>query len=265
MITAKHLWTIFPPGEIVYQHHPSGGSGRYGQYYCVGSTAVPPHGLVMCRLELRSIDWDGEEFGIARSPAALYDFPGIRKISSLPTIPAKYVKDGDVVKAKCIERGRNFRKYAGVQYRAYADSRDCEGTTEGGGIKPKPTKRLENRIIIDNEGHTGRKNLRLELLKKNFPSGIRCSTFLISQAPVDLAPPGGHRPLPKKNNLGNPGERYEPEGPFPVRQPRPHYPRYESDLSTSPPPFPTMSRRSSVSSFSSTGSDIPREKKRGKR
>ncbi|KAK1752903.1 P-loop containing nucleoside triphosphate hydrolase protein [Echria macrotheca] len=258
IITYKYLWTIFPPGEIIYDRYDDSLAGRF---FSVISMSVPPPQYTAASYQLTSIsvDWNGHDFRYQYDTRMLMSFRGTRKISALNVVPAKYVKDGDRVRALCIERGRKFYANAGLHYKAYVDDDDEESDNDDA-----PKKRFERRIVLDSSGDAGSSRDNLGHFLRPLKD-MKQSTYLISQAPVDATPPGGHRPLQTeeenaRNNWnggppgwGPPGPRRAPPGRYPPPGPPPHVVEVQSP---SPPPMRSARRRRpSFHSVESTNSD----------
>ncbi|KAI9644987.1 hypothetical protein NHQ30_007022 [Ciborinia camelliae] len=108
IVTYETLWTIFPPGTLVY--------GRFflgeDQVLLVfETTRLWPrdshHGY--WKLIAWTYDWDGKMF--RRSPVELFieSFEGQKAISSLTFFPLQFHEDCKDVEKRLIERGRKFR------------------------------------------------------------------------------------------------------------------------------------------------------------
>lgn len=108
VITYQAVWTIFEPGVTVY-NNDDGVDRAYslsdGSYSC-----DPPQ----FNLAVRSIDWDGEQFGYVNSCLEIPCFSGTRPITSLPVHPLHYHPNLKQVKKSLIARGRLFEAYKGV-------------------------------------------------------------------------------------------------------------------------------------------------------
>ncbi|KAK4450160.1 P-loop containing nucleoside triphosphate hydrolase protein [Podospora aff. communis PSN243] len=251
IITWKQLWTIFPPGEVVYDaDYRHSGTGCFYTVTSSGFAAHNPHyyEIVSC-----AVDHDGYRFGYRTHYLGVDFFRGTRRINELLTIPEKFVRDGDAIRQKCIERGKRFQELVGKKYMAYLpDKRDMKQP----GVDP--TKNMERRIILDMAGHPRRRNSALGFLGR--VDGLDQFTTLITQAPVDSVPAGGHRPLRTEEDSKKKqrkGARYDSDdysdSDYEVRparrsavQPQYYQPR--------PVVLPRRRRSSSASSVDSTAS-----------
>ncbi|KAK0619680.1 P-loop containing nucleoside triphosphate hydrolase protein [Immersiella caudata] len=229
IITFKHLWTIFPPGEVVYD-----GNDRiagHGCYYSVSSSGFSLHDSNYYEVVGCAVDHDGFRFGYRTHYLGVNFFRGTRRISDLTVIPQKFVRDGDEVQQKCVERGKRFQELVGKKYMAYLpDERDVSRRPGAAGVDP--TKQLERRIILDMAGHPRRRNAGLGYFGSVDELGQ--FTTLITQAPVETVPAGGHRPLRtedngKRSRRRSRGGRYDSDSysdsEYEVRQRRPASPR----------------------------------------
>lgn len=113
-VVFDNLWTIFPPGTMVYgqpflkqsqifivqdklQTWPSrSASGRKGRPWSMACW---------------SYDWDGKCFLRKSLKIKLEPFEGPKPISSLPYYPFVENKNRDAITEKLIKRGADFRKY----------------------------------------------------------------------------------------------------------------------------------------------------------
>lgn len=108
VITYQAAWTIFEPGVIVYSNE-DGVDRAYvltdGSYSC-----QPPQ----FNLGVRSIDWDGEQFGYIGNTLEIPAFAGTCPITSLPAYPLHYHAELKQMKRSLTARGRLFETYQGV-------------------------------------------------------------------------------------------------------------------------------------------------------
>ena len=146
-ITFDILWTLFPPGELVfstvYMKQPQIFIVRECQSYPVDSKRGKTW-----TLECWSYDWNGTSFKRVPVEFTFNDFPGRKSISSLQCHPLKYHKDDETtvnnLKEKLIERGKKFCKLClrkpGQQLFEYNGSALSRGT----GIRPAHNKSSQN-------------------------------------------------------------------------------------------------------------------------
>lgn len=228
IITFKYIWTIFPPGELIY----SCGDYDPDRFYAVKTSQRTRRG-VSYELSCRFVDWDGNAFGYGHRELFIEFFKGTKKITDLEAYPEKYIPDYEAVRSSCIERGRKFRELAGPSYKSYRSSHNPGQRVHSNDDAERlaSNNQLDRRIILDARGHPFTQYLDpLVGLEKT-----HIATGLIRQAPVDEAPLGGHAPLrPEGYN-----DRY--------RQPPPHPPAVDyidNDFDDySPPPPPVVRRR----------------------
>ncbi|KAI0106666.1 P-loop containing nucleoside triphosphate hydrolase protein [Daldinia grandis] len=108
------LWTIFPPGTLVYGK-PFQNQDQVFIVQDNGGT-WPEHGdrprrLLPWPLICWTYDWTGEKFQRTGFTLLFENFDGHRPITSLPYYPFHLHAGYDSVKSKLIERGKIFRKY----------------------------------------------------------------------------------------------------------------------------------------------------------
>ncbi|EOD43698.1 ATPase AAA+ type core [Neofusicoccum parvum] len=137
VITYQAVWTIFEPGVLVYSNE-DGVDRAYalsgGSYAC-----QPPH----FDLNVRYIDWDGEEFGYVSNCLEIPAFGGTCPITSLPVFPLHYHPELKQMKKSLTVRGRLFEAYKGYSFRAY------EGVCIGYGPWGPTRFSVNSRVIID--------------------------------------------------------------------------------------------------------------------
>lgn len=195
IITFKHLWILFPPGEIV---HASDSYSKHGAFLETTSGRLAPNDNHLYQLTCRFIDWDGYRFGWSTCTRGIRSFRGTMEIADLGVCPERYLPEATqaTLREKCIARGRKFRDLAGLKYKAYVDEEASNKGKKHEGQK----KTVERRIVLDEAGHPSRQGRGPEILGNiTFPPFYR--TGLITQAPVDAAPAGGHIPLPTEDEI----------------------------------------------------------------
>jgi uncharacterized protein DUF7025 len=206
VITFRYLWTIFPPGELIYTNFFDS-EERF--LVLLNSRMEDPRrpraGPPTYILNLRYIDWDGYGFGYTPHPGRIGQFKGTRKINSLFMYPAKYMKDQTAARDRCIARGIKFRDLTGIQYKSYKARSQRQPVNKNGKAHSSP-KTLDRRIVLDAKGHPGR--VYCEDLKE--PEKLNYTTGIITQTPVDATPPGGHRPLDASQDVDGVRRRRQP-------------------------------------------------------
>ncbi|VBB84804.1 Putative Nucleotidase [Podospora comata] len=190
IITFKHLWTIFPPGELVYETPRITSQSNLGDFFIVTEVEAPhddperyqrhPRYCLFCK----GTSWNGSSFGATNDNISLSSFKGTRKIADMRVVPVKYLEDAAAIKARCLERGKRHHELAGITYKAYLPEKADE-------MSESERKQHTNRIMLDSR-NCPRRTFTRHLSEVNKP---QLYTELITQSPVDAAPPGGHRPL----------------------------------------------------------------------
>ncbi|KAK0726250.1 P-loop containing nucleoside triphosphate hydrolase protein [Apiosordaria backusii] len=175
---------------LVYETARYNRQTQLGEFFIVTEVEAPdenperyqryPQYMLFCT----ATSWNGYIFGAVNDNLYLPKFKGTRKISEMRVVPAKYLEDQEAIKAQCLERGKKYYEFAGVNYKAYLPEKANDmGESE--------RQQLTNRIMLDAKNSTHRHYVRpMGDLEK-----LQYYSQLITQAPVDAAPPGGHRPL----------------------------------------------------------------------
>lgn len=110
-ITFETLWTLFPPGEIIY-----------GSPYQSQDQVFVVHDHRVCwpskargpwdpwRLKVWLYDWDGQHFARRYFWIAFDGFDGPKQITSLPFFPLRYHDNLREVRERLEKRGQAFRR-----------------------------------------------------------------------------------------------------------------------------------------------------------
>ncbi|OLN97046.1 26S protease regulatory subunit 4-like protein 1 [Colletotrichum chlorophyti] len=172
VITFNYLWTLFPPGELIYSD-----DDRHDRFYVLRSIYTDSDNATDLRLDY--ITWSSADysFGTAMEEIPLLRFRGTRPITSLNAFPAKYLKDFEGMQNKLIQRGLKFANLAGTHYKAYHPN--CDPNTE-------------LRIMVDDSHH---RRYLSDFLGRSDDRLFAQWTGLIRQSPVDSPPATGHIPL----------------------------------------------------------------------
>ncbi len=253
VITHKYLWTLFAPGEIIYTN-----DGGPDQFYILYSSHERPHLGHPYEVSTQFVDWSGKEFGYNMHSFMLWKFKGTRKITELVAYPAKYLPNYDEVRDRCIERGKKFVELAGIQYKAYRSNAKQSRSNPGEDGSRSKAQQIDRRIIVDAAGHPNSPGIH-PLVE---PEDLMLSTGLITQAPVDAVPAGGHRPLQLQQNALVPAQVIPVAAPMPMMPPMPFHappatgmPRPPVKMRGKPGPGSAPRRRPSTDSLSSYYSD----------
>jgi len=144
VMTYEHLWTLFQPGQLVYNRQEGQDrvfrlcSGKYGQ----DRDGNPVFWLIM-----QYVDWDGTRWGTQKLNVMIRQYNGTRPIPSLSTSPLEFHHNKDEIRSKLAERGEKIEALAGTHYRNY----------EGMGWRynacgQKDKFSIKGRIVIDTYG-----------------------------------------------------------------------------------------------------------------
>ncbi|KAL9099369.1 MAG: hypothetical protein Q9187_009507 [Circinaria calcarea] len=105
-ITFETLWTIFPPGELIYGKPFQGDD----QVFIVQDILRPwPNNSL--RLLCWTYDWNGEKFKRLSLSLIIDRFDGHKPIKSLPYYPLELNECHEAIKKCLIDRGRSFRDF----------------------------------------------------------------------------------------------------------------------------------------------------------
>ena len=119
-ITFEYLWTIFPPGELVFSSTFMDRPQAFIVKFCSESYKVN-NGMKWI-LECWSYDWDGTHFRRVPVQFSFEYFKGTKSITSLTCYPLRFHRDtsddvnnpgglslGEAMKQKLIRRGERYR------------------------------------------------------------------------------------------------------------------------------------------------------------
>ncbi|KAK9780209.1 putative AAA family ATPase [Seiridium cardinale] len=115
-ITFETLWTIFPPGTLVY----SKSFLKQDQVFVVLDSwrtwpeAKPPNRRNDQRtwgLNCLTYDWNGSDFHRYSVTISIPEFEETKPIATLPVYPWKFVSNKAEMKERLLTRGNKFRKY----------------------------------------------------------------------------------------------------------------------------------------------------------
>lgn len=126
VISFNLLWTLFPPGQLLYSEVHS-----QGNISVLESCVNMGMGF---RIRAKYIDWDGESFGHAIRIINIVPFAETRPIYKLEVYPLHLHESPEAIKAHSIERGGKFRDLcSAVQHKTYVGSALCEDNQHGHG------------------------------------------------------------------------------------------------------------------------------------
>ncbi|KAK2728938.1 AAA family [Colletotrichum kahawae] len=213
MITYDYLWTLFPPGELIYSDWRMDGD----RFFVLQGQGINNTHPTAVNLWLSYVDCSGDDFGVAVQSETIPRFRGTRPIDSLMLYPAKYHNDFDGVQKRLVERGRKFASLVGKHYKAYRPDRF---DNLGGEI----------RVMIDTDyDRNSGGGVCVPFGNRDDPSVFYQRTQLIVQGPVDAPPSKGHVPL-RRERSGDEDDFYDGEERIPP--PRRRHSHF------APPPMP---------------------------
>ncbi|KAF4535921.1 uncharacterized protein LTHEOB_12447 [Lasiodiplodia theobromae] len=143
VITFDYLWTLFPPGTLLYSCQNA--EDRFVEL--VRAEYVETMGMKSLNLSCKYVDWDGKAFGWKNEDIKISFFSGTLPIHDLEVYPAMYHKEEQSLRSRLLERGRVFVSLAGCHHKAYRD------TTKSSDKDPASNENYyaEERVIIDAE------------------------------------------------------------------------------------------------------------------
>jgi hypothetical protein len=122
VITPEYLWTLFKPGDLVYNVDIDGND----QIFHIRSVQALPWNF---QLSCQYVDWNGKVFGFVESSIEVRGFSGTKSIRDLNVYPIQHHADVEGLKAKLKARGERFRDLTGIHYKSYKEHGDRNGMT----------------------------------------------------------------------------------------------------------------------------------------
>lgn len=116
VIPFASIWTIFPPGELVWWE--AEGQGLIGRMV-EAHFGRDPAASELYRLTCEQVDWDGEKFGIQKTFKKIDSFEGTRPVIELPVMPLRFKSNVDDLRSHHLSRGRKFEALSGYHFKAY--------------------------------------------------------------------------------------------------------------------------------------------------
>ncbi|KAI9163808.1 ATPase family AAA domain-containing protein [Paramyrothecium foliicola] len=120
LITFDLLWALWKPNTLAYAH--TYGSAEVPRVFRV-ETADRQASIVKGNfyyVDGKYFEYDGKRFGYGNMSEEINEFPGARKITSLPCYPLQYHKDEEQVRKVLVERGKKFVSLSGAHYKSYS-------------------------------------------------------------------------------------------------------------------------------------------------
>lgn len=145
VITYQLLWALFHPGMQIYAS-----MNGHDRIYLMESSQYQanPWGSGLS-LTLKSVDWDGKEFGFATEHIFVSEFSGTMKINELSAYPLVYHESRLDVMDALKHRGEKFFSLKGVHHKAYSGDllrKDRQNTVLK--VSPKPCCMLSFGISV---------------------------------------------------------------------------------------------------------------------
>lgn len=127
VITYDYVWTLFPPGELVYT--------KIEDHDCVFKVSKEvTQNEYNCGIYCEYVNWDGKHFGWQTHAFSIWQFPGTMAVTCLEIYPLKYHCHSEDLKKTLEIRGHKFVGLAGqhhVSYKGLAIQYDEMASTFG--------------------------------------------------------------------------------------------------------------------------------------
>ncbi|KAI8960571.1 P-loop containing nucleoside triphosphate hydrolase protein [Daldinia sp. FL1419] len=137
-ISYEHLWTVFNPGCLLYtriQGQPRALKFRGFWYEADNEPCLA--------IRVRYVDYDGEKFGTRSETFRIPQYSGVMRCEDLNIMPLDFHSSSAELRARLLERGRQFQKLAGQHFMQYS----------GVAIKYDSVKydryNLSGRVVVD--------------------------------------------------------------------------------------------------------------------
>ncbi|KAI0865854.1 P-loop containing nucleoside triphosphate hydrolase protein [Xylaria cubensis] len=113
VMTYDFLWSLFPPGALVYS--------RISDQDCLLEVQITEYDEeTKCYyLECKYVEWDGDQFGWQGTLIKIPKFSGTQSIQDLEAYPLTLHKAPEDIKLRLLERGRSFVSLSNCQQKAY--------------------------------------------------------------------------------------------------------------------------------------------------
>ncbi|KAH7025491.1 P-loop containing nucleoside triphosphate hydrolase protein [Macrophomina phaseolina] len=130
------LWTLFPPGAIVY-------SKIAGHDRILRVKTTKSYAPLSFDLSCRFIDWDGDSFGLAKETIEIPYFRNAKSVQDLKAYPVEHHRSHKQLEEVLVERGKKFISLGGYHFMAY------RGPLQGADWFSRNAKFVESRVIVD--------------------------------------------------------------------------------------------------------------------
>ncbi|KAF7868342.1 hypothetical protein EAF04_004874 [Stromatinia cepivora] len=156
VITHDTLWTIFPPGALVYGHSFK----SEHQLFVVESNvtawpwATPKGGNLWC-VNCWTYDWNGVAFKRSSVQIFIDNFEGQKQITSLPYYPFEYHDDREGIEKCLLERGKKFRAVCNAKkaFRMFEYSGQAVFEQRGFSGVNSDSEKVDSRVMVDFESY----------------------------------------------------------------------------------------------------------------
>jgi hypothetical protein len=109
----KNLWHLFSPDVLVTTEF-------YGVQTtcCVKACKETKNGERAdgWEIKMKYVDWNGEKSGYTSTSVTIWDYNGVRRVTSLPVFPILFLDDEASYKTCMLERGRKFEQLRGYHF-----------------------------------------------------------------------------------------------------------------------------------------------------
>jgi hypothetical protein len=114
-IAYDRLWTLFPPGTIVYSNFLSQNRAfRVVSNYYETSETSPS-----LNISTDFVDFNGEKLGTRRLELSIPKYQGTQTLSEIGILPIDLLDDASDVREELLNRGRRFESYVGQHFLKY--------------------------------------------------------------------------------------------------------------------------------------------------
>jgi hypothetical protein len=125
----EQLWMAFCPGDFVY-HKTKFGENVWkflSMERC--ECTVPWCYLSRWQFTLQSIEYDGDDFGLDKSPLKINPYTGYKPFTELDIIPLRYHPQRTSIRARLVARGKKLVSLHGFHHREYSGKAEALSET----------------------------------------------------------------------------------------------------------------------------------------
>jgi len=110
VVSFETLWTIFPPGTLVYGRPFQGHDQVFIVQDNTGTWPAPSRQTMRWSILCWTYDWDGKMFKRLSLKLTFESFEGQKPVTTLPYFPLDHHEQASKIQHKLIDRGRIFRE-----------------------------------------------------------------------------------------------------------------------------------------------------------